>query len=111
MVHNQPMSKRQSKAEIRHELERQMESFLRQGGQIQQIRPGESALEDGAVLQPPFSDGRPAQPRTPALDVLATIDARRKRKPERKKLRPRGPRKRIIYDDFGEPLREVWDDS
>jgi hypothetical protein len=105
------MNKRQSKADLRRELERQMADFVRDGGEIKQVRPGESGLEDGAVFHPPFSEGRPAQPRTPALDVLAAIDARRKRKPERKTVARRQPRKKIIYDDFGEPLREVWEDN
>jgi len=106
------MNKRRSKAEIRRELEQLVQEFERRGGEIKQVRPGASALEDGAVLRPSFSDGRPAQPRTPAMDLLAAIDARRKQsKPDSKSRRSSKPRKRVIYDDFGEPLREVWEDS
>ncbi|WP_432696152.1 hypothetical protein ACQUQP_16625 [Marinobacterium sp. YM272] len=106
------MSKRRSKADIRKELERQIQDYVRDGGEIQHVRQGESGVEDGAAFQPPFSDGRPVQTRTPALDVLATIDARRKQSKQKTKPAPRQkPRKKIIYDDFGEPLREVWVDS
>jgi hypothetical protein len=27
------------------------------------------------------------------------------------KTRPRAPRRQVIYDDFGEPLRVVWVDN
>lgn len=65
------------------------------------------------VLRPPFTEGQGPRPRTPALEVLATIDARRKHrhKPATKASPRRQPRKKIIYDDFGEPLREVWEDT
>jgi len=111
MVHNQVMNKRQSKAEMRRELERQRAEFLRQGGHVQQFQPGESGLEDGAFLRPTFSGGQGPRSRTPALEVLATIDARRRQKPTPKASPRRQPSKKIIYDDFGEPLREVWEDT
>lgn len=106
------MNKRQSKAEIRRELEQQVQEYVREGGEIRRVGPGVSGLEEGTVLRPSFSDGRPTQPRTPALDVLAAIDARRKpNRSARKSERKGKPRKRVIYDDFGEPLREVWEDG
>ncbi len=111
-MHNQGMTKRRSKSDIRKELERQVQDYVRDGGEIKRVRPGESGVEDGAAFQPPFSDGRPAQTRTPAMDVLAAIDARRKQPKQKPKPAPRQqPRKKVIYDDFGEPLREVWVDS
>lgn len=115
--HNQPMNKRQSKAEIRQELEQQVADYMREGGEIKQIRSGISGLEHGTLLRPPFSDGKPVQSRTPALDVLAAIDARRleqrnTRKAGDKPARTRRkPQKKMLYDDFGEPLREVWVDD
>ncbi|MBV1788756.1 hypothetical protein KQ940_11890 [Marinobacterium sp. D7] len=106
------MNKRQTKADIRRELEKQVQEYVQDGGEIKHVRPGASGLVDGAVLRAPFSDGRPVQSRTPAMDVLAAIDARRRQaKPERKGSGKPKPRKKIIYDDFGEPLREVWEDS
>ncbi|KEA61691.1 hypothetical protein ADIMK_4148 [Marinobacterium lacunae] len=111
-MHNIGMNKRRSKAEIRRELEQQVLDYVRDGGEIKSVNPGVSGLEDGAVIRPSFNDGRPAQTRTPAMDVLAAIDARRKQsKPERKSHTKTKPRKRVIYDDFGEPLREVWEDG
>ena len=53
--------------------------------------------------------------RTPVNEVVATLNARRaamkrRRKPVAKR-RSQGAGKRIIYDDFGEPLRRVWVDE
>jgi len=54
------------------------------------------------------------QERTPVPDVLRAIDERRdaRRKPQKKTTAKRssGPKKKVIYDDFGEPLRVVWED-
>lgn len=44
--------------------------------------------------------------------MLAALDARRKlprgRSAQPKRGRLPQPRRKIIYDDFGEPLRRVW---
>jgi hypothetical protein len=42
--------------------------------------------------------------------VLKDIDARRLAKEHPKLLKKaRKPQRKIIYDDFGEPIREVWE--
>lgn len=110
-MHNRGMNKRPTKAEIRRELEQQVADFVRSGGKIEGVRSGLSGLRDGEVLQPPFNDGKPSQSRTPVMDVLASIDARRRQpKTSLKKSPSRKPRKKTIYDDFGEPIRVVWED-
>ena len=53
----------------------------------------------------------PKNPRTPIPEVVAAIEARRLQKyrrksPQKRRLPP--PRRKIIYDDFGEPLRRIW---
>jgi hypothetical protein len=106
-----------SKAELRAKLERETQRFLRDGGHVQQIPVGQSAREPGDA--PRFGGGRlftePPAERTLIPEVVATIEARRqalrKRTPPSKRGRPRSPRRKIIYDDFGEPLREVWVDD
>jgi len=54
----------------------------------------------------------PKATRTLVPEVVAAIEARRqerfKRKPTRTRSRLPRPRRKIIYDDFGEPLRKVW---
>ena len=54
----------------------------------------------------------PRTSRTLVPEVVAAIEARRqtmlKRTPAPKRSRLPKPRRKIIYDDFGEPLRKVW---
>jgi len=57
----------------------------------------------------------PPLPRTPIPEVVAAIEARRalrlRRQPVRKRNRLPKPRRKVIYDDFGEPLRRLWVDD
>jgi len=104
------MNRRQTKAELRAEIDAQIEAFKRSGGEVKQIPRGQSGVMNGDLIRPVFNDGKPRETRTPCEDVLKTIDARRllKEKPRLlKKLRR--PQRKVIYDDFGEPLREVWE--
>jgi hypothetical protein len=106
-----------SKSDIRDELQEEMERFLAQGGQVQTIPRGISGKDPGDA--PLFLNRRlfiePRTKRTLVPDVVAAIEARRKekftRKPQRKRSRLPQPRRKIIYDDFGEPLRKIWVDE
>ncbi|MCB1688789.1 MAG: hypothetical protein KDI33_09900 [Halioglobus sp.] len=107
------MKKPLSKADIREELDEEIERFLKQGGSVDEIPRGISGKNPG---DPPIFLNRrlfiePKAPRTLVPEVVAAIEARRKekyrRKPEPKSRLPR-QRRKIIYDDFGEPLRRVW---
>lgn len=103
-----------SKADMRAELERELEQFLQQGGQVENIPQGISGKNPGDA--PLFLNRRlfiePRGSRTPLPEVVAAIEARRKLKPRRdsqpKRKRIAQPRRKLIYDDFGEPLRKVW---
>jgi hypothetical protein len=105
-----------SKAAMRRELEQATEAFLHSGGEVNNIPVGISAWEPGT--RPPPSRPLFAEPpgeRTPVPEVVATIEARREalkqeRKPAARQRRGRARRK-VIYDDFGEPLRHVWVDD
>ncbi len=107
------MKKPLSKADIREELVEETERFLKQGGCVHKIPRGISGKNPGEP--PPFLNRRlfiePKAPRTLVPEVVAAIEARRKEKyrtkPTPKSRLPR-PRRKIIYDDFGEPLRRVW---
>ncbi|WP_151702233.1 hypothetical protein [Nitrincola alkalilacustris] len=105
------MAKRPTKAEIRRELERDMQRYLSEGGRILSVQSGCTGLADGAPLPAPVFSPQPPQPRTPIPEVMAALDARRQA--GTKKLKPpvKKPRKKILYDDFGEPLREVWEND
>lgn len=109
-----------SKTDLRRELDRQVDAYLREGGQVHQIARGISgrAAEDGPLPNAPFTGnqengaGNGAQKkgeRTYLTDVIAAIEARRKPKIATKRVVHRA-RKKFIYDDFGEPIRWVWEE-
>lgn len=94
-----------------------MQRFLRDGGQVKEIPSGQSGKDPGEA--PVFLSRRlfsepPAQ-RTLVPEVVAAIEERRKallkRTPTPKRGRRPRPRRKTIYDDFGEPLRKVWVDE
>jgi hypothetical protein len=105
-----------SKADLRRELDRQVDAFLREGGQVHEIARGISGREpnDGPLPAAPFfglneGSGEAKEKRTYLTEVIAAIEARRK--PQIAiKAKPRRPRKKYIYDDFGEPVRWVWEE-
>lgn len=88
-----------------------MERFLSKGGQIQQVASGVTGADpvSGKGHQTALFTGPRSEPRTDLSQVVATIDAR-KHKPRRPRLTAR-PQRKLIYDDFGEPLRWVWQDK
>ena len=102
--------KRPTKSELRAQLAAETEAYLANGGEVVEVPRGATALENGKMLHTsPFQPSETPQQRTPAGDALAAIDARKKAKrPEKPKHRSRAPKKQVIYDDFGEPLRVVW---
>ncbi|MEM1143586.1 MAG: hypothetical protein AAF671_01390 [Pseudomonadota bacterium] len=111
------LTERKSKAALREELIAQTDQFLQSGGEVRRVETGASAWDPGE-RPPPSSTpifGEPKQSRTPVPDVVARIEARRealkqRRKPVRK-TRAQRSRQKMIYDDFGEPLRKVWVDD
>lgn len=99
-----------SKADMRRELDRQIDAFLREGGQVNEIPRGLSGRDpaDGPLPIPHFS-GESKEKRAYLTEVIAAIEARRKPPTPPKKI-ARRPRKKFIYDDFGEPVRWVWEE-
>jgi len=106
-----------TKAELSAQMEREMRLFLKRGGKVDEVPRGTSGKEPG---DPPtylakrlFTEPREA--RTFVPEVVAAIEARRqeklKRTPKLKRTRLPKPRRKIIYDDFGEPVRRVWVDE
>jgi hypothetical protein len=96
---------------MRRELDRQIDAYLREGGQVHEIPRGISGRDpaDGPLPAAPFFGGETKEKRTYLTDVIAAIEARRK-PPPAVKSKPRRPRKKFIYDDFGEPVRWVWEE-
>ncbi len=103
------MKKPPTKAEIRQQLRREVQSFLQRGGHIEEIPPGVSGRDDHSIVKTPVFD-TPKMERTPVPEVVANIESRRRQKAEKPPPRKvqRKPREKVIYDDFGEPVRRVW---
>lgn len=99
-----------TKANIRTEIDQQILDFLEQGGKVNEIERGISGRENANGPQRPDNNAfqQPKAERTYVPEVIAAIDARRNQKPEKKKTGQSRPKKKIIYDDFGEPLRWEW---
>ncbi|MEH6650548.1 MAG: hypothetical protein V7707_11035 [Motiliproteus sp.] len=101
-----------TKAQIRDEMEQQRRDFLASGGLIVNIAQGVSGRLDGSSINPrPFIEHN-RDSRTPVSDVVASIEARKgsKSAAATSRLRKR-PHKKMLYDDFGEPLRWVWSEE
>ena len=98
-----------SKADIRQDIDKQIADFLKSGGEVAEIQRGLSGRDnpDGPI-KTDLINNQPKEGRTYVPEVIAAIDARRNAKPAKSKPSKPKLRRKIIYDDFGEPLREVW---
>ncbi|WP_420555275.1 hypothetical protein [Neptuniibacter marinus] len=107
--------KRPSKAELRDQLNAEVNQYLQKGGEIEQVEMGESGLVDGRYNHHKTSFDNPGPTeRTPVHALLSTIDSRRKNKTASATIQSRAtppkkvPKQKVIYDDFGDPIRTVW---
>jgi hypothetical protein len=100
---------------MRRHLERQTRSYLKDGGEIRAVPQGVSAVDEAvSAIHTPIFTGKPQQ-RTPVNDVIDTLNRRReaqlKRTPKTVQRAKTKPKKEIVYDDFGEPIRVVYRDE
>ncbi|GAA6169934.1 hypothetical protein [Sessilibacter corallicola] len=104
------MKKPKTKSEVRAEIEHQVQEFLNSGGKVSQHVQGESnQLIGGANPFHSVTTSKPPESRTLVNDEIAAIEARKKpQKPA--PTANRRPRKKLIKDDFGQPIRWVWED-
>lgn len=103
------MKPTKTKKEIRDEIDKQVEDFLRSGGSVNEVKQGISGNEANINLFKQTASFAPKQDRTPVTDVVKELEARKSNKnngvaPKKK------PRKVLITDDFGEPIRWVWEE-
>ncbi|ODS22464.1 hypothetical protein AB835_14020 [Candidatus Endobugula sertula] len=103
------MIKVKTKADIRKELADKVRRFLSAGGEIEKVQQGVSGKEIGVNIDSQVIFCQEKQSRTPVTNELNSLDARKHKKKSNPVKSPQ-PKRRIIYDDFGEPLREVWDE-
>ncbi len=101
-----------TKAQVRAEIDKQVKDFLQDGGEVFEVAQGVSGRETGLHPPAPVTFDGPKVDRTPVNEVVAAIESRRRAKPDPKPGKRKGlarkPRKKMILDDFGQPLRWEW---
>lgn len=102
------MNKRPTKKQLRQQLSQDIEDFLDHGGAVHEFERGESGLINGRLDDRRTGFEQPKQERTPLQAEMQAVDARKKPDKSSSVKTTSRPRKKIIYDDFGEPIREVW---
>ena len=106
------MKKQTSKKEVRNQLQQQMDDFLSKGGAVANIETGISGREDPAAAPANHPFAKSKEKRTPVLDSIESMEARRKKKPEpAKKPKTSSPVRKPVLDDFGEIVRWIWVDE
>lgn len=98
-----------TKKDTRKELESLVDQFIKAKGEIQQIDMGESGLVDGKYNTSHMGFSEPKKERTPLNHVVAALQQKKKPSPPAS-LPKKKPKKKIIYDDFGDPIRWVWEE-
>lgn len=108
------MKRKPTKAQLRKMLDQEVGRYTTEGGEVLQVDPGVSGVQGGPLkAQEPIIFENSKEPRSYVNDVVAAIDSRKKKtKPPAKTTQSsKQPKKKLIYDDFGEPLRWVWEDE
>jgi hypothetical protein len=102
------MNKRPTKREIRQQMNNEVDQYLDKGGEVREFERGESGLVNGKIddRSSVFEQGK--QQRTSLSDALKAVDERKNPVNSTSPAANNRPRKKIIYDDFGEPVREIW---
>ena len=105
------MRTKPDKAEIRKQLNHATEAFIANGGKVQLIPQGTGSKTNetlNSFKNAVFEPSHPAK-RTYLNDVVAGLDARKKNNSHFLNTNnEKKPKKEIIYDDFGEPIRWKW---
>lgn len=100
-----------SKRQIRQELDNQVHEFLRRGGEVTEIPSGISGNVENQHLFRNAAHFSPRETRTPLHEVVKTLESRKRdqsRAQTDKKNEPE-PKRKLIVDDFGDPVRWTWE--
>lgn len=109
------LKKLPTKADLRSEMEQQINDFISKGGAVKRIPNGISGRDNS--MGPFFANTTVFEPKSPERtfipDVVAALDQRSKamRSTTPAKKRPKAPKKVPIYDDFGEIVRWEWQEQ
>ncbi|WP_052417746.1 hypothetical protein [Cellvibrio mixtus] len=96
-----------TRRQLHQELEEQIRQYLDGGGHVNEVPRGLSGRMDPTGPLVALFEGTSQEDRTPLPEVVAAIEARKKPALTLKPKKPR-PRKKVILDDFGQPLRWEW---
>tara|TARA_E500000178_G_scaffold313842_2_gene331609 strand:- start:30968 stop:31297 length:330 start_codon:yes stop_codon:yes gene_type:complete len=103
-----------SKKSIREDILAKTQDYLSNGGSIEKISLGESGPNTNEPrVRRVHEIEESSESKMFLNDVVAAVDARKEKTTKAKPLTQNNSRryKKLIYDDFGEPLREVWVDE
>lgn len=101
------MKPTKTRRQLHDEMEQQVQEYLRQGGAVNEVPRGLSGRPYAQSPLVTIFDGNSQEDRTPIPDVVAAIEARKKPHAHAPMRKPR-PKKKVILDDFGQPLRWEW---
>jgi len=99
-----------SKTDLRTEIEEQVREYLNRGGAVQEVARGISGRDGALGPLGAFHAFTPRQKeeRTYLPEVVAAIEARRRKSKDKTPGKPPRFVRRAVYDDFGEPVRWEW---
>lgn len=98
------MKRSPTKAQIRAQLEQEIQQYLQGGGVVHDVPRGATGRTDNYNPFSQMASNPPPQTRTPVDQVIKVLEARKHPPVPRK----RKPYRKLITDDFGEPLRWIW---
>lgn len=101
------MKPTKTRRELHAELQAQIDAFVEAGGNVAEVPRGLSGRPYAQAPLVALFEGQSHEDRTPIPEVVAAIEARRKPQATYKHYKPR-PKKKVILDDFGQPLRWEW---
>ncbi|MFT7223182.1 MAG: hypothetical protein ACI82Z_000715 [Cellvibrionaceae bacterium] len=103
------VKKLQTKADIRRSLETAIHRYLNDGGMISAVQQGVSGNDVRQDIGQKTLFVRDEKvPRTLLNQAVKEIEQRKSKQKTGHSSQKR-PRKKIIYDDFGDPIREIWE--
>lgn len=106
------MKPTKTKRQLRTELDQQLEEYLKSGGAVKAVPRGISGrIDPKGPLTPLFTPRKEENPlagRTPLTEVVRALELRKHPIPAPTRPKHRRPKKRVILDDFGQPIRWEW---
>ncbi len=103
------MKKIRTKSQLRKELDEQVSKYLEDGNSVNKIPKGlgSDQVDEKKIS---WNSGNKKEDWTYLNDIVDNLEKRKKQKSE-KNIKKKKPKRKLIYDDFGEPLRWIWVDE